>query len=205
MPTSRIAIPTVVYGFFAAVAWAWRQSAGASVWHDTTTLSGTRAISLPLGVSIGALVGALAVIVSRSLATRTHWGQALRSTLSDTLVDVPRREFSVFVLAVSAALGEELLFRGALLPELSEQIGSLYATAVTAVLFGLLHASWRRALIAWALSATVMGVVFAALYLATGEVLAPVAAHAVINHENLRFLLHTSLKPSPESESHPMV
>lgn len=34
---------------------------------------------------------------------------------------------------------------------------------------------------------------FAALYVATGEVLAPIAAHAVVNYENLHFILANDL------------
>lgn len=189
MPALRIVLPAAVYGLFALVAWAWREGAGASVWHDGAPLGGTRAISLPFGVSVGALVGVAAVVASRALVARTRWGQALHGALRDVIVDVPRGEAAVAALALSAALGEELLFRGAMLPQLAARLGPLAATAVTAGLFGLLHASWRRSLLTWSLTAAVMGVVFAALYLATGEVLAPVAAHAVVNHENLRFLL----------------
>ena len=51
-----------------------------------------------------------------------------------------------------------------------------------------------RALVPWTLTACVMGLVFGLLYVITGEVLAPIAAHAVINHENLHFLLANDLK-----------
>jgi membrane protease YdiL (CAAX protease family) len=47
----------------------------------------------------------------------------------------------------------------------------------------------------WAIWATVMGVLFAALFLATGSLLGPILAHAAINVANLRFLRDTAVEP----------
>ena len=67
------------------------------------------------------------------------------------------------------------------------------AALLTAALFGLLHIPANRALRPWTVSAFVMGLLFALLYRVTGEVLAPLTAHAVINLENLELLL----RPAP--------
>jgi membrane protease YdiL (CAAX protease family) len=92
-------------------------------------------------------------------------------------------------------VGEELLFRGAMLPALRAHYGAVAAVAITSVAFGLLHVPWSRRMLPWTLMATAMGVVFALLYLVTGEVLAPVMAHAVVNYENLGFLVDRTARP----------
>jgi membrane protease YdiL (CAAX protease family) len=114
-------------------------------------------------------------------------GVGLREGLGGT----PARELRS--LGLAAAVGEELLFRGAMLPALAGWINFPVAALLTATLFGLLHIPSSRALRPWTASAFVMGLLFALLYRLTGEVLAPLVAHAVINLENLELLL----RPAP--------
>lgn len=186
MNAGRVHASVGVYGAFACVALVWREALDGSALHNGHPLGTTHAIAVPLGLSLGALCGVLCVWASRKAMRHTRWGADLHHALRDNIAALP--DGSVALLALSAAVGEELLFRGALLPTIAERFGAPEAVALSSLGFGLLHIPWSRALIPWTLSAVAMGVVFAALYLATGEVLAPIAAHAVINHENLHFL-----------------
>lgn len=192
---SRLHIAVGIYALFAVVALLWRDAVGASALHDGAPLGGTHAFALPLGASLGAITGVIAASLSRSLARGPRWGRALYLALRDSLAGAPRDRGSLVGLTLAAALGEELLFRGALLPALSATYGAPVAAIGSSIAFGMLHAPWSRRMLPWSVMAAAMGMVFAGLYLATGEVLAPVVAHAVVNYENLGFLLGRERAP----------
>lgn len=189
MGPSRVPVTVGIYGVFALLALAWRHALGASALHDGAPLGGTHAFALPLAASVGALCGVAAGVASRAFARRSRWGHGLYLAMRDVLAGHPRDAATLSALTLAAAIGEELLFRGALLPTVAAHEGPLVGVAVSSLAFGLLHAPWSRRMIPWTVMATAMGVVFSTLYLATGEVLAPIVAHAVVNHENLTFLL----------------
>jgi hypothetical protein len=177
----------MVYAGFALAAITWRHLLDASAFHDGAPLGGTHAIALPLALSLGALSGVAVVGVTRVLVARATWAASLQSALREGLTGATGRELRA--LGLAAALGEELLFRGAMLPSLATWINFPVAALATAALFGLLHVPANRALRPWTASAFVMGLLFALLYRLTGELLAPLTAHAVINLENLELLL----------------
>jgi len=72
------------------------------------------------------------------------------------------------------------LFRGFLAP--------LIGVVASSVVFGALHQVRGPARWGWMAWATVMGLVFASVFAATGSLAGPLVAHAAINHANLRFL-----------------
>lgn len=187
MASARTTAALMVHGGFTLAAVTWRSAAGASVLHDGAPLGGTHAIALPLALSLGALSGVAVVGVTRTLVARTPWAASLESALRDGLGGASVGELRT--LGLAAAVGEELLFRGAMLPALTAWINFPVAALATAALFGLLHIPGNRALRSWTASAFVMGLLFAVLYRVTGEVLAPLTAHAVINLENLDLML----------------
>lgn len=187
MASARTTAALMVYAGFSLAAIAWRHAAGASPLHDGAPLGGAHAIALPLALSLGALSGVAVAGLTRALVARASWAASLESALRDGLGGAPARELRA--LALAAAVGEELLFRGAMLPALAAWLDFPAAALATAALFGLLHLPANRALRPWTASAFVMGLLFALLYRLTGEVLAPLTAHAVINLENLELLL----------------
>lgn len=79
-------------------------------------------------------------------------------------------------MAVLPALGEEVLFRGALLPA----IGGWPGVAISSVVFGMLHVGGGRSA-AFGLWASAVGAAYGACALHAGCVAAPVAAHALGN------------------------
>ncbi|MBI5513663.1 MAG: CPBP family intramembrane metalloprotease [Deltaproteobacteria bacterium] len=187
MFSGRVQATVVVHGTLGLLACVWSAHLGGSVLHQGEPLGTTRAIALPLGLSLGALAGVVAAWATQRAMTRTRWGRELRGALRDSVLDL--RAAQVPALALAAAVGEELFFRGALLPALERSLGLTLAVVVSSVAFGLVHVPGNRRLRAWPVAAAVLGVVFALLTRWTGEVLAAVAAHAVLNHENLRWLL----------------
>lgn len=96
----------------------------------------------------------------------------------DRLINLPAfRWHHVVAIALLAAAPEELLFRGALLPE----VGVL----ISALLFGLAHAISRQ----YFVYASAAGLLCGLLMTWTGGLWAPTAAHAVIDILMLTWLI----------------
>ena len=198
--SARVTTTMGVQAALVAVAAVWRHLQGASVWTDGAPLAETHAIAIPVVLSFGALVGVAAVAATRVMVRGTSWGRGMHTGLREAVLDLDGDASSVTAIALSTAVGEELLFRGAALPTIASYVGAPAALLFSSLAFGLVHVPGSRALVPWTLTACAMGLIFGLLYLATGEVLAPIAAHAVINHENLHFLLANDLTvtaPSP--------
>ena len=79
------------------------------------------------------------------------------------------------VLATGAGITEELLFRGVFQTWAASQMPIALAILLPNVLFGALH--WRTTL--YAVIAGIVGVYFGVLFLITGNLLAPIVAHAL--------------------------
>ncbi len=84
---------------------------------------------------------------------------------------------TIAVLAVTSAVGEELLFRGALQP--------LMGFWPTSLLFGLLHGGGAPRLFAWTIFAFLSGLLLGCLAIWTGSLLAPILCHLTVNFWNL--------------------
>ena len=83
-------------------------------------------------------------------------------------------------LALLSGVAEEAFFRGALQP----QVGLWVASAA----FALAHFAPRRDLWPWTLCSFAAGLALGLLFTWTGNLVAPIAAHALINAVNLRVL-----------------
>lgn len=149
--------------------------------------SGGAAVLVSLGC--GVCIGAITVAVTRVMVRRTAWARALHSALRPAV----QRAGDGWLVAVglASAVGEELLFRGLLVP--------ILGVVVSAVVFGGLHQVRGRARWGWMAWATVMGTLFGATFAATGSLVGPIAAHAIINGANLRFLRDTDPDARPRA------
>jgi uncharacterized protein len=102
-------------------------------------------------------------------------------------------------IALLAGLGEEMLFRGVLQESFSRWLPLWGAVAAAALLFGILHAVTP----AYAVLAALVGAYLGALYLWTGNLLAPILAHAVYDFVALVYLTRgpgSDVRPEPEAE-----
>jgi len=88
---------------------------------------------------------------------------------------------AIAILAITSAVGEELLFRGALQP--------LIGFWLTAVVFGLLHGAHDPKLWGWAIFAVLAGFLLGWLTQVTGSLLAPILTHLTVNYWNLHALV----------------
>jgi uncharacterized protein len=129
-------------------------------------------------VAIGLLLALLIVATTRWVA-RFSWGQALQRDFRSLLGDASGRE--ILILAGASAIGEELLFRGALVPWIG--------VVPQAVLFALLHVGPRRRHLLWTGWAFAMGAVLGIMAVVMGDVLGAVVAHFAINFANLHYIV----------------
>jgi len=165
----------VFYGVMGCVALLWRMAAGGeSIFHPGPEPD-PQALGVASAVGIGLGFGLLAVGLSELLTRWTRLGDALADTLGRSLVGIGRGD--ALLLALASGTAEEMLFRGALQPV----VGLVWASLI----FGACHFLPRRELVAWSLFAAGMGFALGWLFEWTGQLAAPIAAHAAVNGINL--------------------
>jgi membrane protease YdiL (CAAX protease family) len=139
-------------------------------------------IDLVLGAGCGALLLGLWELVGRRLDAGRRFEALLRSVLGT--LDASQ----AVGLALLSGFAEELFFRGAM----QDAWGYGWAT----VLFALLHTGRERGLWLWTAFALIAGAAFGALVLWTGNLLAAIVGHVVVNAVNLTRLTR-------RAEAHP--
>ena len=152
--------------------------------------------------SIGWTFSAAACGAAASLPMMVVFGACLRvpirpfleivRVVDELLVPMFRhcRVWQLALIAALAGLGEEMLFRGVIQEATAGWIGGplgiWVGLAVAGVLFGLLHPFTP----AYALLAGLMGLYLGWLWLATGNLLVPISAHAVYDFLALVYLVN---------------
>jgi membrane protease YdiL (CAAX protease family) len=135
-----------------------------------------------------ALVGWLLRMQSRTATGSERGRAAISRELSKIAWMLPRekREFAAFsALSMTAGVCEEVLFRGHLLAFLDSLVGPLVGTALAVVVFGVAHAyQGVKGIVRTAL----IGLFMALVYRATGSLLAPIVAHALIDWSSGRMI-----------------
>jgi len=148
-------------------------------------------LSAPLlvltSLALGAGVAAITLGGTRFTVKRFVWAQDLHDTLRPAVQDLSTAR--LVAMAFASGLGEELFFRGLLVPALG-LVGS-------SLLFGLLHQAPGRARFVWMAWAAVMGLVLALVFRLTGSLAGPLLAHVVVNAVNLVYLRDTPARPKP--------
>lgn len=134
---------------------------------------------------LGGLGAALTIGVSEWMTRRTRWGAALSRALALQIGPIPH--ITCWGLALVSGIGEEALFRGALQPWLG--------FAAASALFGLAHFVPRREFLPWTGFALLAGLGLGALFETTGNLLAPICAHVVVNGINLRRMTRDLPRP----------
>jgi len=171
----------IFYGLALGVAWLVALWAGVSLLYlsPDAARAGIRPVRDP---AVGILAGALVILVSQQLTERIPAGARLADALGVLLGRLTIPE--CLLLAAVSGAAEEAFFRGLLQPFVGLVAASL--------IFGAAHFVPRRDLAPWALFAAAAGFVLGGLFELTGNLVAPVVAHATINAVNLRMLSRRS-------------
>ncbi len=126
-------------------------------------------------LAVGVAAGGGLIVASEVLERRSESVRRLSRTLADS---VPRLSWpQAAVCAMSSSAAEEVVFRGLMQPH--------WGLLASSAIFGLCHGSTRRELRMWAVLAGGAGLLLGGLSELTGELAAPIAAHATLNTVNL--------------------
>jgi membrane protease YdiL (CAAX protease family) len=177
---SRLGRAQVVLGLYGALALAGLVVGGYRGDANVYTLPG-RVPSLPrmiLSPLVGVGLGLVIVFLSRLAVHRTEWARLLHREFRALLGPLGAGE--IVCLALGSSVGEEVFFRGALLPA----IGIWASSAV----FALLHIGPGRRFLPWTVSAFALGAIMALVAQWLGDLGAPIVAHFTINFMNLRHI-----------------
>jgi len=175
-PLSRASLVVGLYAAMALVGLLIAASRGNPDLYGFGEASGWLLLAGPV---IGVAFGIVVVLLTRLAARYFQWARDLHTSFRDLLGSLTGRE--IVILAVASSVGEELLFRGALMPWLG--------LPWQALVFALLHVGPSRRFLPWTASAFVIGVALGLLAEATGNLGAPIAAHFTVNFVNLRYIV----------------
>jgi len=174
---SLVRSAVVFYTLLLAAALLWAGLSGDSLLYRSAAAEVRGIRPLP-DVGLGAVSAILVIVLSDQLSRRTRLGEHLARALGGLLGPLAPAE--CLLLAAVSGVAEEAFFRGALQPRIG-----LFAAAL---LFGAAHFVPRRELAPWALFALAAGLLLGVLFESTGNLVAPVVAHASINAVNLWLL-----------------
>ncbi len=171
---SRLETLVALYASLTAVAVVW----GALRGHPNIfVLEGRQPLTLP-GLAASVAFGLAMVLLSRQATRRFQWARTLHHEFRHLLGPLSTTE--IVAMAAASSIGEECLFRGAMVPHLGIWISS--------ALFALPHIGPGAKFLPWTLSSLVVGFALGGLFLGFGDLGAPIAAHFTINLLNLRHI-----------------
>ena len=127
-------------------------------------------VGLGPSVAAGVLLGLAIAAVSRAFFS-AFAPDLVREVFVPVFGSLHHRDLPV--VSLLPGLGEELLFRGVMQPEIG--------LAATSIIFGLLHSGFNRQLLRYGLWAALIGALLGSLYLWTGNLWGSIVAHAVTN------------------------
>jgi membrane protease YdiL (CAAX protease family) len=162
-----------------AIAWGWWRGD-----RNIYQLGPTRLPWLVVSPFVGLLFGLAMVFLSRLAVHSMEWARVLHREFHSVVHELSSKE--IFLLAAASSVGEELFFRGAMLPA----IGLLPSS----VLFALLHVRGHWRFLPWTIMSFIMGLAMGLMYMKLGDLGAPIVAHFTINLLNLNYIARTELR-----------
>jgi membrane protease YdiL (CAAX protease family) len=135
-------------------------------------------VALVLSAVLGVVSAVLIIALTRVAVRYFAWAQRLHSDLRPVARDLGVGQ--ILMVAGLSSLGEELLFRGLLVPT----VGVWLAAAA----FGLAHQIKGPSRWVWAGWAMAVGLLLGAIFALTGSLVGPLLAHAIVNAANLTWL-----------------
>jgi len=153
----------------------------------------------------GALAGLpMLVLLVASVRVRMWPFSDVLRVVDEVLVPLFRdcRVADLAAIAALAGLGEEMLFRGVIQEAVARWVDGPYGTwiglAAAAVLFGLVH----PLTLSYIVLAGLMGLYLGWLWIATGNLLVPIMAHAIYDFLALAYLVKVRRRGPPPADEH---
>lgn len=185
-PERRLSLThvTVFYGVMGGLA----AAIGLAIWGVMPVRVLEESWPLHQSALVGVAVGAVFVGLSRFSNARYEWARRLEDNFRNLLgtVSVGAAAWMAFL----SAIAEEMVFRGLLLRLLLPEgaAPSVFrlsvAVGITALVFGLMHVGPDRTYLPWTAFAIALGLLFGAITVVTGDIVAVVVAHLTINYFN---------------------
>ncbi len=139
-----------------------------------------------IAAGVGTAIGMALLAIASMRVHRGPFGELSRQVREIAGVLFARSTaLDRLVIASLAGVAEEALFRGVFQAELVASLGPVAGVAAASVLFGLAHAVG----LAYVVAATAAGAILGALHLATGDLGAPILAHALYDLILLEWLV----------------
>jgi uncharacterized protein len=177
-PATLIAL---LYGGLGAAGIAW------GFWRghpDIYRLPHATVTTLVASPFLGLAAGLCVVFLSRWATHRLEWARVLHREFYAVVHELSSRE--IFLLALFSSLGEELFFRGALLP--------IVGLVPSSLLFAALHVRPALRFLPWTIMSFIIGLGMGSMYLVLGDLGGPIVAHFTINLLNLNYIARTELR-----------
>jgi membrane protease YdiL (CAAX protease family) len=163
----------------AAIGWSWWRGD-----RNVYEFGERNLVWLGLGPLVGLAFGLAMVFLSRLAVHSMEWARVLHREFHAVVHELSSKE--IFLLAASSAIGEELFFRGAMLPALGLWLSS--------GLFALMHLRAQPRFLPWTAMSFIMGLAMGLMYMKTGNLGAPIVAHFTINLLNLDYIAKHELR-----------
>ncbi len=167
------------YGAMAVAAVIWRMGLYSEPILFASGADEARGVALGRDLIIGLAAGGFVVAASDLVTRFTNWGEELARAMGSALGPISTPD--AVLLAFASGMAEEMFFRGALQPRVGLVLASL--------LFGCVHFVPNRVFLPWTFFAVLVGALLGALFQWTGNLVAPVAAHILVNAINLPLLI----------------
>jgi membrane protease YdiL (CAAX protease family) len=161
---------------------------GSPFTHPAPFLSLEEPVRLGTSLLLGIALAVVLVVTTRIAVERWNWARRLHSDLRPVARNLTLP--SIIIIATVSSLGEELFFRGFLTPFLG-------GVVLQAIIFGLAHQVNGPSRWVWVTWATLVGLCFGEIFVLTGSLIGPIAAHATVNGYNLMYLRDHD--PSPKT------
>ena len=178
---NRSAVIVALYGALGLTAVGW------GLWRGNANIYqyGPMRLSwLAASPFVGLIFGLAMVFLSRLAVHSMEWARVLHREFHAVVHELSSKE--IFLLAAASSVGEELFFRGALLPA----VGLVPSSA----LFAAMHLRAQRRFLPWTLMSFIMGLAMGLMYMKLGDLGAPIVAHFTINLLNLNYIAKTELR-----------
>jgi membrane protease YdiL (CAAX protease family) len=176
----RLYLATILFQWFLTFLIAWRAFARGLTWHDLAVSGSSRMTVLAVSILGALLIGAAHWANVRRMGRSNHPNlQRLRALGSRLFPRTPTETFLFILLALTAGICEEFLFRGFVMAGLLRAgLATWLVVLLSSTMFGLAHLYQGKG---GSIGTGILGTLFALVRIAYHSLLPAVVWHAVLD------------------------